>query len=132
MSQDEELIFSERRRDARRGKDMADGAFSVMQDNRYGNRLGFRFANGKMHSLPYTHLVETQYDPDAGIILTYATYRVTIAGRNLTALYLRIEEEIACEIIERHKYHDMVPNDPQEKEAWNSAAYIERISWEKL
>ena len=132
MSGQEGLIDSHRRRDARRSADASQAAFSVMADARYGTRLGFRFAGGAMRSLPYTHLIETQYEPDLGIILTYSAYRVTLTGRNLGVLYLRIEEEFACEIFERHHYHDVAPSDPREKAEWDSAPYIEKIKWENL
>ena len=118
------------RRDARRTDGKA--AYTELKDPRFGNRMGFRFVNGAMKSLPYTHLIETEYNPDIGIILTYAGHRVTITGRNLTELYLRIEEEVVCEIIERHDFHDLVRPDSGRAERLGRESFVEKISWEVI
>ena len=116
------------RRDARRLEPgEKPGAFREFRsDARFGNRLGFRFANGAMRSLPYLHLIETHYEPDLGVILTFAGHRISIVGRNLTELYLRLEEEVVCEIFERHDWRDLEPVDPAEREAWRVAPFVEK------
>lgn len=119
-----------RRRDTARGENTPQ-AWSELRDLRFGNRIGFRFADGAMRSLPYTHLVETQYNPDVGIILTFVGHRVTIAGRGLVELYLRIEEEIVAEIIERHDSFDFVATNVDTSHAARST-YIDSLSFEVI
>ncbi len=116
------------RRDARRTESKA--AYTELKDARFGNRMGFRFANGAMKSLLYTHLLETEYNPDIGIILTYAGHRVSITGRNLIELYLRIEEEIVCEVVERHDFHDLIFEGASEANRANRNVFIEPVTWE--
>lgn len=77
-----------------------------------------------MTSLPYTHLVETEFDPDAGIILTFVGHRVALIGRNLADLALRFEEETVAEVFERHDHHGL--------RVAADAAFIERIEWGRI
>lgn len=89
----------------------------------FGSRIGFRFVDGGMKSLPYSHLVETAFDPTAGIILEFVGHRVTITGRNLVALYDALEDEEVGEIVEQHA------NDMSLAEG---DLYVARITWEKV
>lgn len=108
-------------------------AFLELKDNRVGNRLGFRFADGTKRSLTYLHLIETYYDPSIGVVLTFVGDRITLVGRNLTGLYYRLEEELVGEVYERHDFRDMQPaEDDPAYEDWRRAAYIEKIECEKL
>ena len=68
-------------------------AFRPFQQKALGNRIGFRFADGQMRSLPYLQLIETQFHPDIGVILEFAGHRVTLQGRNLQQLYCELEAE---------------------------------------
>ena len=122
--------MADRRRDARRME--RDLAFTTLTDPRLDNRIGFRFSNGAMRSLPYMQLIETEYNTDVGIIMSFIGHRVTLSGRNLATLYLRIEEELICEIIERHQPYDFQPTDFEERNAWEKATYIEQIGWEVI
>jgi len=88
----------------------------------FGSRVGFRFADGRMRSLPYTHLVETEFDPKIGIVLHFVGQRVTIAGRNLVGLYNGLEDGTIGEIIERHGSEWTVPE---------SDVFISQVSWER-
>ena len=101
-------------------------AFRVFQAGqaRFANRVGFRFKDGRMKSLPYSHLIETEYNPDmGGIILDYAGHRVTLIGRNLIELYTHFEEEDVGEVTEVHvNEFEVTDNDP----------FIESIGWEKI
>ena len=85
--------------------------------------MGFRFLDGRMKSLPYTHLLETEFNPDVGIILEFVGYRVTLYGRNLVTLYTALEDEDVGEITEHHT---------NEIEASGGEAYIRRIGWERI
>jgi len=87
----------------------------------YGSRIGFRFLSGRMTSLPYTHLVETVFDPDSGIVLEFVGRRVVISGRNLVGLYHAIEDETVGEVTEQHANDMAVPE---------SEPYISRIQWD--
>lgn len=136
MSMSAELISSTHRRDARYEKE-ADGpfaktAFTVFKDQRSGTRLGLRFANGEMRSLPYSHLLDTHFGPAGQVLLNFSTHRVIVSGRNLQALHFRIEEESVCEIFERHDYHDLEPAEATERERWEIASYVEAISIEPI
>jgi hypothetical protein len=98
--------------------------FRMLQSRgRFSDRLGFRFRDGRMKSLPYSYLLETEFNPDVGIILDYAGHRVTLYGRNLKDLYLSIEDEEVGEITEQHT------NDPSIRER---DTFIESIGWEKI
>ena len=98
-------------------------AFRPFQQKALGNRIGFRFADGQMRSLPYLQLIETQFHPDIGVILEFAGHRVTLAGRNLMQLYCELEAEEIGEIVERHS---------REFAVQPAACYVETISWEKI
>lgn len=102
-------------------------AFRLMKSGqaRFANRVGFRFKDGRMKSLPYSHLVETEFNPDLGIILEYAGHRVTLYGRNLVDLYLHFEEEDVGEVTESHVNEIELSTMPQE-------TFIESIDWEKI
>lgn len=89
----------------------------------FGKRIGFRFLDGRMKSLPYTHLVETEFNPDVGIILDFVGYRVVIYGRNLVNLYTSFEEEEVGEVTEHHANEIEVPP---------GTTYIRRIEWERI
>jgi len=89
----------------------------------FDSRIGFRFIDGRMKSLPYTHLVETEFNPDIGIILQFVAYRVTISGRNLIVLYNGLEDGAIGEIVEQHANDMAVPED---------AIFISKISWEVI
>ena len=100
----------------------AGGAYRQLRDSRFGARLTFQFSDGRRKSLPYAQLVETEYNPDIGVILTFIAARVTLSGRNLLDLALRLEEETCGEIHERHDYHGLrvEPGEP----------YVEAVGWE--
>lgn len=89
----------------------------------FGKRVGFRFLDGRMKSLPYTHLIETEFNPDVGIILDFVGYRVTLYGRNLVSLYTAFEEEDVGEVTEHHV---------NEIEVSAGGTYIRRIDWERI
>jgi hypothetical protein len=89
----------------------------------FDSRIGFRFVDGRMKSLPYTYLVETEFNPDIGIILQFVGHRVTIAGRNLVSLYHGLEDGAVGELVEQHA---------NEMAVEESAAFISRITWEQL
>ena len=98
-------------------------AYRPFQQKALGNRIGFRFADGQMRSLPYLQLIETQFHPDIGVILEFAGHRVTLSGQNLQQLYCELEAEEIGEIIERHtRDFAVLP----------SACYVETILWEKI
>ena len=99
--------------------------FRLMQSGqaRYASRVGFRFKDGRMKSLPYSHLVETEYNPDVGIILDYAGQRVTLYGRNLVELYTHFEEEDVGEVTEAHLNEVAVAS---------GDAFIASIGWERI
>jgi hypothetical protein len=98
-------------------------AFRPFQTKSYGSRLGFRFADGRMKSLPYTQLVETEFLPDSGVILEFVGHRVTLYGRNLTQLYYELESEEVGEIIESHTRDFAVPD---------GGCFVREIQWERL
>ena len=98
-------------------------AFRPFHQKALGNRLGFRFADGQMRSLPYLQLIETQFHPDIGVILEFAGHRVTRSGRNLQQLYCEREAEEIGEIIGRHT---------REFATQPTACFVERIGWEKI
>ena len=98
-------------------------AFRPFHQKALGNRIGFRFADGQMRSLPYLQLIETQFHPDIGVILEFAGHRVTLQGRNLQQLYCELEAEEIGEIIERHS---------REFAVLPAACYVEKISWVKI
>ena len=116
-------IDQQHRKDVARGEHVKR-AYRELSDSRYGNRLSFQFANGNRKSLPYTHMIETEYNGDVGVILTYVGHRVTIMGRNLFELNLRLEEENVGEIHERHDYHGLQVDENE--------PYVDRISWEVI
>ncbi len=84
-------------------------AFRPFSNKTLGNRLGFRFADGRMKSLPYVQLVETEFNPAIGIVLEFVGHRVTIAGRNLVQLYWELEAEEVGEVCEQHDRDFAVP-----------------------
>lgn len=98
-------------------------AFRPFASRTLGSRLGFRLADGRMKSLQYTHLTETEFNPDVGIILEFVGHRVTLAGHNLFQLYYEIEAEEVGEIIERHS-GDLALAD--------GSCYVRQIHWERL
>ncbi len=87
------------------------------------SRVSFRFRDGRMKSLPYLQLVETEYNPDVGIILEFVGNRVTIAGRNLLDLYDQFEDEMIGEVQEQHVNEMAIPED---------APYIAHIVYERI
>lgn len=89
----------------------------------FGSRIGFRFADGRRKSLPYTQLVETEYNPDVGIILEFIGHRVTLTGRNLVRLYAEFEDEVVGEVTERHAHEMMVPD---------TDLFVAGIMWERI
>lgn len=89
----------------------------------FGKRVGFRFLDGRMKSLPYTHLIETEYNPDVGIILDFVGYRVTLYGRNLVSLYTSFEEEDVGEVTEQHDNEINVPA---------TTTFVRRIDWQRI
>lgn len=99
-------------------------AFRHLAEGRQGldSRIGFRFLSGLMKSLPYSHLVETEFDPAVGVVLQFVGHKVTLAGRNLVGLYQSLEDGTVGEIVEQH-VNDMAC--PEE------APYIDRITWEQ-
>ncbi len=97
--------------------------FRHFSERAFGNRIGFRFIDGRMKSLPYTHLIETEFNPDVGIILEFVGNRVTISGRNLVDLYNAFEDEEVGEVVEQHLNELATPE---------SATYVRRIMWEKI
>lgn len=97
-------------------------AFRPFQQKALGNRLGFRFANGQMKSLPYLHLIETQFHPEIGVILEFSGHRVTLSGQNLQQLYYEIEAEEVGEIVEQHTRTFAVQP---------GACFVASIQWEK-
>lgn len=109
------------RRDVVRGE-QTRGAFRELRDGRFGSRLTFQFSDGRRKSLAYTQLIETEYNPDIGVILTFIGHRVTLAGRNLVELALRLEEEMCGEISERHDFHGLRLDEGE--------PYVAKISWE--
>ena len=96
-------------------------AFRPFSTKAAGSRIGFRFADGRMKSLPYMHLAETEFNPDVGIILTFIGHRVTLTGRNLSQLYYEIEAEEIGEIIEQHA-RDLTLTEAD--------CFVRQISWE--
>jgi len=76
-----------------------------------------------MKSLPYTHLVETEFNPAVGIILGFVGYRVTIAGRNLVGIYHGLEDGAVGELVEQHVNEMAIAED---------APFITRIAWEQV
>ena len=49
--------------------------------------LDLRLKNGIYKALPYTYIVEINYDPSEGIHILTSTRKVNITGRNLVSLY---------------------------------------------
>lgn len=119
-----------RRGDVRASED-ARAAYFLLKDQKFGNRVTFEFRNGRRKSLPYMQLVETDFDPDVGIILTYVGHRVTLTGRNIKELAIRFEEEQVGEVYEQHM-RDLEPADPGERNAWERTTVIEQIMWELI
>lgn len=98
-------------------------AFRPFIQKALGNRLGFRLKDGRMKSLQYMHLMETEYNPDVGIILEFVGHRVTLVGRNLMQLYWEIESEECAEIVEQHGGEFATPE---------GECFIRQILWEKI
>lgn len=88
----------------------------------YDAKIRFRFIDGRMRSLNYAYLVETDYDPAQGIILQFVSRKVTIAGRNLVGLYHGLEDGAVGELVEQHA------NDLAVAE---SDPFISKIIWEQ-
>ena len=100
-----------------------DVAYRCFADKRMGSRLALRFVSGRMISLQYFQLENTEYSPEiGGIVLHFIKQRITIYGRNLQQLNFDLEDEMVGEIIERHV------NDLELKE---SDTYISKIEIEK-
>ena len=98
-------------------------AFRPFGEKAHGGRLGFRFADGRMRSLAYLQMIETEYHPDLGIILEFVGHRVTLYGRNLTQLYYELETETVGEIIERHDRDFALPQE---------TCFVRQIGWERV
>jgi hypothetical protein len=49
--------------------------------------LDLRLANGTFKALPYSYIIEINYDPSDGIEITTTTKKICITGRNLKLLY---------------------------------------------
>ena len=64
----------------------------------------------------------TEFNPDVGIILEFAGYRVTLLGHNLTQLYYELKAEEVGEIIEQHA-RDFALADAD--------CWVRQIQWEK-
>jgi hypothetical protein len=88
-----------------------------------GSRLAFRLADGRSKFLQYSHLNETELNPDVGIILEFVGHRVTLTGRNLDQLHAELESEAVGEITEQHVPDFALPAD---------ACFIRQIMWEKI
>ncbi len=129
MSEDIQSISSHTRHDARRSQDETTRAFTLLQHPRLGGRLGLRFADGgrRAKSISYLHLKDMSYDEETGITLVTPDERITISGRNLWPLYLRLEEEVVCEIFERHDYYDLAYSDPPANESDEGKTYITNL-----
>ncbi|WP_275785391.1 hypothetical protein [Pararhizobium gei] len=99
--------------------------FRHLTDGRQGldSRIGFRFINGRMKSLPYSHLIETEFDPDSGVILQFVGHRIMVSGRNLVGLYLGLEDGSIGEIVEQHVNDIACAED---------APFIQLITWERV
>jgi hypothetical protein len=49
--------------------------------------LDFRLANGTFKALPYSYIIEINYDPSEGIEIMTIARKINITGRNLKVLY---------------------------------------------
>lgn len=49
--------------------------------------LDLRLVNGTFKALPYSYIIEINYDPSDGIEIITTTKRISITGRNLKVLY---------------------------------------------
>lgn len=67
--------------------------FGVAKSNRMPPAmLVLRLKTGNQKALMYSYLKEIDFDPSEGIVLQYVSHRVTIRGRNLTAVFDRLVE----------------------------------------
>jgi hypothetical protein len=86
--------------------------------------IDFRLTGGRRRGLKYLHLVEPDYNPDAGgIHIEFVGHKVVIEGRNLEALYEGLCDEEIGEITERHA-NDLGLDERE--------PYIERIRIERV
>lgn len=131
MSDANTAISHPLRRDVRALED--EPAFRIFLEGRDGDRLFFFYANGEIDSLPYHQMTRLRLRHDIGAVeIEFVGHRVTIFGRNLTALVLRLGEESCADIIERHDVNDIEPSDPVEHEAWRHRTYVDRIDVETI
>lgn len=67
--------------------------FGVAKSNRMPPAmLVLRLKTGNQKALMYSYLKEIDFDPSEGIVLQYVSHRVTIRGRNLSAVFDRLVE----------------------------------------
>ena len=68
-----------------------DDEYTAFAAGRVGGKpqltVAFRRVNGTVHAFAYAHLYAVEYDPSAGIALTFTRHRVTLAGRHLGDLF---------------------------------------------
>lgn len=104
------------------------GAFRVFSQRKIGYAIDFQFESGMRRMLPYSELIEAEYNPELGALLLEGVgKRVTIYGINLVGLYELIIDHEVGQVIERHEPEHMMAT-----VATRGEPYVRELEWEKL
>lgn len=110
------------------GPNAGSAACRVFTQRKIGFAIDFRFENGQRRMMPYSELLDAEYNPDlGGIILEGIGKRVTILGANLVGLYEQIIDHEIGEITERHEPEHMMATIASRGEP-----YIRELMWERM
>ena len=61
--------------------------YGIENQRNYGSCLDLRLADGNFKALPYSYILEINFNPSEGIEFLTATKKISIKGRNLRPLY---------------------------------------------
>ena len=87
------------------------GSYIVNYNGAKGSELTIIHKDGNYQVIPYVHCMRTEFIVHVGIILHFSFGRITLSGRNLSELGLKIGKRTIDAIREQHTHERDVPED---------------------